>query len=268
MVVAVTGFDRARVCTYACPTVKCPFFLPCLSALAACVLAPAAATAQSAILSLSEVKPGMVGEARTVFQGTAPEPFKIRVVSVLRNFLPKQDIILVRAEDPRLELTGIAAGMSGSPVYVEGKLIGAIAYGWSFAKEPLAGVTPIEYMLAERERPDRPPPDPYQAELREPAPSGLADATAARLQPVAIPLSVSGATDASLAYLGEELQPFGLHPVRAGGAGGKAAGTPSAKSLIPGAAVGVALMQGDMTTTAMGTLTYADGNKCWLSATL
>jgi hypothetical protein len=235
--------------------------------LAACVLWPGLATAQTAILPLSEVSPGMVGEARTVFQGTVPEPFKVRVVSILRNFMPKQDIILVRAEDPRLEASGIAAGMSGSPVYVDGKLMGAIAYGWSFAKEPLAGVTPIESMLAERARPDRPPPDPYQARSPEPAPREPSQpepmvATASRLQPVAIPLSVSGASDASLAYLGEELQPFGLHPVRAGGAGEKTtAGTPSLKALIPGAAVGVALIQGDMTTTAMGTLTYTDGKQ-------
>ena len=97
----------------------------------------------------------MVGEALTVFHGIKPEPFKVRVVSVVRNFLPKQDVILIRAEDPRVEFSGIAAGMSGSPVYIDGKLIGAIAYAWAFAKEPLAGVTPIETMLAERSRPRR-----------------------------------------------------------------------------------------------------------------
>jgi hypothetical protein len=72
-----------------------------------------------AIMPLSAVKAGMVGEALTVFQGTKPEPFKVRVVSVLRNFLPKQDVILIRAEDPRVEHSGIVAGMSGSPVYIE-----------------------------------------------------------------------------------------------------------------------------------------------------
>jgi hypothetical protein len=93
-------------------------------------------------------------------------------------------------------------------------------------------------------------------------PSGLAEAASSRLQPVAIPLSVSGASDASLAYLGEELRPFGLQPVRAGGAGEKpTAGAPLPRALLPGAAIGVALIQGDMTTTAMGTLTYADGKQ-------
>jgi hypothetical protein len=106
-----------------------------------------------AILPLADVRPGMVGQAMTVFQGTKPEPFKIRVVAVMRNFLPKQDVILIRAEDPRVEFSGIVAGMSGSPVYIDGKLMGAVAYAWSFAKEPLGGVTPIESMLAERARP-------------------------------------------------------------------------------------------------------------------
>jgi hypothetical protein len=73
----------------------------------------------------------------------------------MHNFLPKQDVILIRAEDPRVEFSGIVAGMSGSPVYIDGKLVGAVAYAWSFAKEPLGGVTPIESMLAERRRPRR-----------------------------------------------------------------------------------------------------------------
>src|SRR5206468_5032438 len=108
-----------------------------------------------AIMPLADVRPGMVGQALTVFQGTKPEPFKVRVVAVMRNFLPKQDVILIRAEDPRVEFAGIVAGMSGSPVYIDGRLMGAIAYAWSFAKEPLGGVTPIESMLAERSRPRR-----------------------------------------------------------------------------------------------------------------
>jgi hypothetical protein len=204
----------------------------------------------------------MVGEARTVFQGTTPEPFKVRVVSVLRNFLPKQDIILVRAEDARVEALGIAAGMSGSPVYVDGKLMGAIAYGWSFAKEPLAGVTPIESMLAERNRPDRPPADSAAGEGTAGTPvTAVGDGLAANLQPVAIPLSVSGASEASLAYLGDELQAVGLRPVRAGGGSSKARPGGGAGPLVPGTAVGVALISGDMSTTAMGTLTYADGKQ-------
>ena len=262
-------FDRASACSYPCAYVnKRNHSLPrWLSLLAFLSSWPASAAAQSpaAILPLSQVKPGMIGEARTVFSGTAPEAFKVRVVSILRNFMPQQDIILVRAEDPRLQSLGIAAGMSGSPVYIDGRLMGAIAYGWSFAKEPLAGVTPIELMLAERDRPDRPPPDLEQTQASLAPPSGATGASEdglGRLQPVALPLSVSGASEASLAYLTEELHALGLRPVRAGGSGGKTrAGAPTLASLVPGAAVGVALVSGDMSTTAMGTLTYADGKQ-------
>jgi hypothetical protein len=229
-----------------------------------CLLAwPAVAETPAAILPLAQVKPGMIGEARTVFAGTEPEAFKVRVVSILRNFVPKQDVILVRAEDPRLESSGVAAGMSGSPVYVDDKLMGAIAYGWSFAKEPLAGVTPIEAILAERDRPDRPPPDPPPRQEAAAAMTGKAGGDpAAHLHPVGLPLAIAGASDASLAYLGEELQAFGMRAVRAGGASAKPqTGAPAAARLVPGSAVGVALVSGDMSTTAMGTLTYADGKQ-------
>ncbi|MEA2697258.1 MAG: hypothetical protein QOI66_1529, partial [Myxococcales bacterium] len=76
----------------------------------------------AAILPLSQVKPGMEGYALTVFSGTKPDRFKVRVVAIMRSFLPKQDVILIRAEDPRVEFSGIVAGMSGSPVYIDGKL--------------------------------------------------------------------------------------------------------------------------------------------------
>lgn len=260
-------FDIPLACSYPC-TIVIRRLKPwlCLLTLVASLTPKQSAQAGATILPLAEVKPGMTGEAYTVFQGTKPEPFKIRVVSVLRDFLPKQDIILVRAEDARVEALGIAAGMSGSPVYVDGKLMGAIAYGWSFAKEPLAGVTPIESMLALRTRPDRPPSDPMSpvtsaSEPSEPTRPTLNLAAAPSLQRVAIPLAVAGASEASLAYLGDELRGFGLQPVRAGGGGNATATKSLAAAPVPGSAVGVALIQGDMTTTAMGTLTYAEGKQ-------
>jgi hypothetical protein len=230
----------------------------CASAVVALALiASAVARAQSgapAILPLSQVRPGMVGQAFTVFEGTKPEPFKVRVVSVVPEFLPKQDIILVRAEDPRVAVTGIAAGMSGSPVYVDGKLMGAIAYGWSFAKEPLCGVTPIESMRAASQRPHRPAGDPFLASAPPSQPSAEP-----RMQPVSLPLAVSGMSDAVMRELGEELRAYGLVPVRAGGAG-RGAEKEGSPILEPGATVGVALIRGDMNAVAMGTLTQADGN--------
>ncbi|HXU04027.1 MAG TPA: SpoIVB peptidase S55 domain-containing protein, partial [Polyangia bacterium] len=249
-----------------------------------------------AILPLSEVKAGMVGEARTVFQGTKPEPFKVRVVSVLRNFLPKQDVILIRAEDPRVEHSGIVSGMSGSPVYIDGKLVGAIAYAWSFAKEPLGGVTPIESMLAERQRPRRSgkevlaegwsAPDTAPKTVRasdagsvphaslgprhgSDGPAALARglglppvaptmaAGEPRLLRASVPLSVSGFTARTVAELGEQLAPTGLVPLQAGG--GRKLGPPAAGRVEPGSAIGVELVRGDMSTVATGTVTYVDG---------
>ncbi|MGZ3427343.1 MAG: SpoIVB peptidase S55 domain-containing protein, partial [Polyangia bacterium] len=87
------------------------------------------------IMPISEIRAGMKGYGLTVFQGLKPERFDIRVISVLHNFLPKQDIILVQSDDPRLIHSGIVAGMSGSPIYIEGRLAGALSYGWHFAKD-------------------------------------------------------------------------------------------------------------------------------------
>jgi hypothetical protein len=229
------------------------------------------------VMRVDEVRPGMVGHALTVFSGTKPESFKVRVVSVVRNFLPKQDVILVRAEDPRVEFSGIAAGMSGSPVYIDGKLVGAIAYAWSFAKEPLAGVTPIESMLAERGRPRRAtrtlvesgelvhtgPGAGSDISLADPpaaTPDSAAGSAMPQLRRVSVPLSISGISDPAMQELTSALQPFGLVPMRAGG-GGKLRKTARAEDLlVPGGAVGVQLIRGDMNATAMGTVTWVKGN--------
>jgi hypothetical protein len=250
-----------------------------------------------AIMPLSAVKAGMVGEALTVFQGTKPEPFKVRVVSVLRNFLPKQDVILIRAEDPRVEHSGIVAGMSGSPVYIDGKLVGAVAYAWSFAKEPLGGVTPIETMLSERQRPRRSGKEVLAEGWSTPDTSGKGDGSRfvntgagvphaslapqsdgpaalarglglppsaptlatgePRLLRASVPLSVSGFTARTVAELGDALAPTGLVPLQAGG--GRKPGPPAAGHVEPGSAIGVELVRGDMSTVATGTVTYVDG---------
>jgi hypothetical protein len=104
-------------------------------------------------MPLSEVRPKMKGYGLTVFEGTKPERFEIEVIDVLRRFMPKQDLILIKARHPRLDVAKVVAGMSGSPIYIDGKMIGAYAYGWTFAREPVAGVTPIENMLGEIDRP-------------------------------------------------------------------------------------------------------------------
>jgi hypothetical protein len=129
----------------------------CVSAIASApaLAAPAARAGAPEILPLSAVRPGMTGYGLTVFQGTEPERFSVRIIGVLRQHLPSMDIILVKSDDPRVVHTGIAAGMSGSPIYVDGKLVGALAYGWQFSKDAIGGVTPIEYILKELDRPRR-----------------------------------------------------------------------------------------------------------------
>src|SRR5689334_15215886 len=98
-------------------------------------------------MPVDEVRPGMQGIGKTVFQGTTIEEFKVDVLGVLKDYAPKQDMILARLSGGPLERTGVIAGMSGSPVYIDGKLIGAVAFAFPFAKEPIAGIQPIGQML-------------------------------------------------------------------------------------------------------------------------
>src|SRR5690606_35253326 len=100
-----------------------------------------------------DIKPGMKGYGLTVFEGTQPEKFAVEIIDVLRNFRPRQDLVLIKTTHPRLEVAKIVAGMSGSPIYVDGKMIGAYAYGWNFCAEPIAGVIAIGNMIDELERP-------------------------------------------------------------------------------------------------------------------
>src|ERR1019366_9091248 len=111
---------------------------------------PCLFAANPEIFPLSQVKPGMKGEALTIFAGDQVEKFDLVVIGVMPNFLaPKESIILVQLLGPKVEHTGVVAGMSGSPVYIDGKLAGALSLKLGlFAKEPLAGVTPIENILS------------------------------------------------------------------------------------------------------------------------
>ena len=104
--------------------------------------------AQGATIGVDELRAGMRGYGLTVFRGTQPERFDVEVIDVLHNFLPDQALILVRTTHPILEQANTVGGMSGSPIYIEGRLAGAYAYGWQFGKEPIAGVTPIANMLS------------------------------------------------------------------------------------------------------------------------
>ncbi|QJR21707.1 hypothetical protein BREVNS_0957 [Brevinematales bacterium NS] len=99
------------------------------------------------VLPLSEIRPGMKGTGYSVFSGWDPVPFEVEVIDVMQGTTVEETLILARLSGQKLEQSGVVAGMSGSPVYIEGKLIGAVAYAWSFSKEALCGITPIQAMI-------------------------------------------------------------------------------------------------------------------------
>lgn len=227
-------------------------------------------------LPLSQVKPGMKGRGKSVFQGAAIEEFDVEILGILANIQPKRNVILARLRGRGLETTGIIAGMSGSPVYIDGKLIGAIAYGFSFSKEAIAGITPIEEMLAI----DRAPLDlktggaaafPVsegisQEELSATFLKSLGARPQARpagltIAPLELPLMFSGFSSGAFERARSFFAPLGFRAVRAGTGDQMRPQPPGGPSLREGDAVGVQLLGGDLDISAVGTATYVDGAK-------
>src|SRR5262245_46606834 len=98
-------------------------------------------------MSVDEIRPGMKGIGRTVIEAPKIEQFDVELLGGLKNYAPKQDMILARLSGGPLARTGVIAGMSGSPVYIDGRLLGAVAFSFPFATEPIAGIQPIQQML-------------------------------------------------------------------------------------------------------------------------
>jgi len=235
------------------------------------------ADAATLTLPLSQVKPGMKGRGKSVFQGAAIEEFDVEILGVLENVQPKRNIILARLRGRGLETTGIIGGMSGSPVYVDGKLIGAVAYGFSFSKEAIAGITPIDEMLAI----DRAPLDlktggagavPIRDDISQEELSGTflkslearpqARSAGLTIAPLGLPLMFGGFSTAAFERARLFFAPLGFRAVRAGTGGQSRPGQPPAgPSLREGDAVGVQLLGGDLDISAVGTATYVDGTK-------
>jgi hypothetical protein len=261
----------------------------------AVLAAPAAKALPANVMRVADVRAGMTGYGLTVFEGTKVEKFAVRVVSVVPSFLPGMDVILIYCDDPRVKYAGITAGMSGSPIYLDGKLAGALAYGWAFHKDPIAGVTPMEYMIDTARRPLRGPEAspiasaerrtesdralarldadaeptwwrrfalpalPGRSQLR--APEGAGPAAHRTLERVAVPLAVSGFGSQEADDLARALGPYGLEVLTGGGGGTKArlaAGAPA--GFEPGGAIGVQLVRGDMSAASTGTVSWIDGN--------
>ncbi|MDR3706755.1 MAG: SpoIVB peptidase S55 domain-containing protein [Capsulimonadaceae bacterium] len=234
---------------------------------------------------VADIRPGQTGYALTVFQGTKIERFGIVVRGVLKKMNNGRDLVLIRMTDGQAVARNamIAHGMSGSPVYIGNRLVGAIAYGFSFPREPLAMVTPIGDMLQSwsPRLPNSPTPGigpgaPSQtgqiavnnallAALLAPSESREISSNpegSTQLVPLSMPLMVSGMSQRSLARLGKSLAPYGLFPMASGSGGSLRPPTAQDRaSLVPGAAVGCSLVQGDIDFTGIGTLTYRDGNR-------
>jgi len=243
------------------------------------------------VMGIADVRRGMKGYGLTVFEGTKPERFEVEVIDVLKNFRPKQEIVLIKTKHPRLDIAKVVAGMSGSPIYINGKMIGAYAYGWTFGTEPVAGVTPIRTMIDELELPL---PDsingwplkflPGQGSPKRSAAGGalgryqgdferydlrdhsqklaqrVAPAGPAAVTPVATPLLVGGLTPGAIKLTQELCAPLGLEPLQAGG--GSRTPEPDAPSRYEdGGAIGVELIRGDMSATGLGTVTRVEGDR-------
>jgi hypothetical protein len=240
-------------------------------------------TAQAAErMPLSDVRKGMKGYGLTVFEGTTVEKFDVEILGVLNNIGPGQNLILARVDSPVVRRAGIIAGMSGSPVFLDGKVIGALAYAWQFAREPVAGITPIDEMLRIG---------------RVVAPTGASPATGARprmtateligsmanMKPeaafeklvadmtahpvgtisgakrVALPMSMSSFSQETIERFSPYLEQMGFVAVPSG-ASSTSATASTRTTFEPGDPVGAVLLNGDFNVAASGTVTFIEGN--------
>jgi len=246
------------------------------------------------LFPLEDIRPGMKGTARTVFSGTEAEDFGVEVLGVIPGFPgPRQSAIIARLSGANAERTGVFAGMSGSPVFIDGKLVGAIAFSFPFSKEPIAGITPIKQMIdlfnkgSENEnlkprepravsfsqlastewKPSLPKPAVSSVSLVSPvaANSPLMPLLGQQMTPIATPLVFSGISQDTLAMFTPQLVANGLLPVS--GAGGAAAITPLApsdeKTFPVGSSISVQLVRGDYSLAAAGTVTLRDGDRIY-----
>ncbi len=251
------------------------------------------AAANSNFFPLSELKEGLRGTARTVFRGSEPEEFNVEILGIVPGAIgPKQDMIIGRLSGGGADRTAVFAGMSGSPVYVNGKLLGAISYSFPFSKEPICGITPIEQMIqifeqnqggktkireprmvsfAELAATNWKPELPRNAIVQSSILSGtgsnasLASFAGQTFQPIATPVSFNGISQDVLNLFAPQLLSVGLLPVA--GVSGAASMTPMKQAdentLVGGDSVSMQLSRGDYSLAAAGTVTYRDGDKIY-----
>jgi len=230
-------------------------------------------------ISIDEVRPGMEAYCLTVYKGVKVEKFGIEVLSVVRDIMPGRNAILVRGTDERFIHTGPAAGCSGSPVYIDGRLAGALAFGWIFSKDPLYGVTPIEEMLRTSDLPDEQGgstpltgskglsldfSDPIdlsrvEKEISEASSSHSLTSKNGLAANLPTPLVVSGLPDSVRTDLDGSLGSSGFMVVSGGGGVSDVCDV----TLTPGACLSVPLVMGDITIDVVGTVTEVRGNEIY-----
>jgi hypothetical protein len=250
--------------------------------------------------ALEDVRTGQKGTARTVFAGAEPQEFGLEILGVLPGFpAPRKSVIIARLSGTEVERTSVFAGMSGSPVYIDGKLVGAIAYAFPFAKEPIAGITPIKQMIEMFEQGrqssggrdqlgfQREPRavsymqltgDGWKSQLPQQGQAGgmsfvapvatgspLAALLGQQFAPIATPLVFNGFSPQSVSQFTPQLQSQGLLPVA--GVGGSSSITPLGKvtdqTLAPGTSISVELVRGDFSVAASGTVTHREGERVY-----
>ncbi|HEX5228314.1 MAG TPA: SpoIVB peptidase S55 domain-containing protein [Bryobacteraceae bacterium] len=235
----------------------------------AIAVSPLLATAQMSIYPLRDIRAGQHAIGKTVFQGNKIEDFQVDILGVLENVGPRQSIILAKLSGGPLAETGVMQGMSGSPVYIDGRLVGAVALAFNFSKEPIAGIRPIEEMLAVGDPAAKPPasktPDsPPVRKVAARKPASTVDSFASKLIDIATPVSFSGFTAGTLDQFAPQLKKLGLEPRQGVASGGKLPsklGPPAA--LRPGDMIAVELLSGDMSVGAEGTVTAVDGKSIY-----
>jgi hypothetical protein len=222
------------------------------------VAMPPSAPAVTKFFPLSEVKRGMKGVAYTVFEGVNPEPMQVEILGILRDALgPGQDMILARLHGDKPEYTGVVAGMSGSPVYIDGRLVGALSYRiGQFTKEPIAGITPIESMLQVRDGEDGSAVGMERAEVKN-ASFGIPQGGEEQpIRAMETPLVFGGFSQETVERFGDRFRAMGLTPVA--GLGGADPTAVQPEPLVPGSAVSAVLVRGDLSMSGTCTVTYVD----------
>ena len=241
---------------------------------------------------IKDVRPGMKGQGQTVMVGLKLEEFEAEVLGVMRDVSPGRDMVLCRLKGCNLEHAGIIQGMSGSPIYIDGKLLGAVAYAWEFAKDPIAGVTPFSQMVQYVRSNDRR----IAAESKDRGRAGSFAAAAGRfspwieglggdesghgadssmqavpvsggamggMTPIVTPLAASGFSPRALSLLADRLRPIGMAPMAGGSAPERIIREEGDKPLVPGSPLSIGLVLGDFDLSGIGTVTHVEGNRVY-----